>query len=58
MNLVDAWVTEIVGTPYEIYGKWWVPVVAVCEGISIYATIMCYTKEESEKISVGYKFQT
>lgn len=58
MNLLDAWVTELYGSPYNAYGKWWVPVYADCEGVEISTKIMCNTKEEADKISVGYKFQT
>lgn len=58
MNLLDAWVTQIVGTPFKNYGKWWVAVVAVCEGVSLDTAIMCHTKEEAEKVVVGYKFLT
>lgn len=58
MNLLDAWVTEVLGEPYEKYGKWWVSVNAICEGTGIDTQIMCSTKEEADKVSVGYKFQT
>ena len=57
MNPVDAYVTNIIETPYFKYKKWWVKVEYECYGI--YKTeLMFTTKEEAEKVYVGYEFLT
>lgn len=57
MNLVDAYVTKIIENPYFKYEKWWIKVEYECYGISK-TELMFTTKEEAEKVCVGYKFLT
>lgn len=61
MNLLDHYVTEILGRPYrDDYGsgnyKWWLPVRAVCEGDTCETTLMFDTEGEALCVKVGYKF--
>lgn len=58
MNLVDAYVVEIKGTPVLKYGKWFVKVSAKCYGVEIETEIMCKTEDEAKKICTGYHFLT
>lgn len=58
MNLLDAYVTEILSKPYIKYEKWWVDVKATCWGQSFEHRIMADTLEEAKQIKVGYKFLT
>jgi len=55
MNLCDAYTTKILSTPYQKYGKWWLDVEINCYGRISNTTIMQNTKEEIDKISIGYK---
>lgn len=57
MNLIDCFVTQVVGPPEEKYGKWWVPVVYVAEGCPGKTNLMCQTKEEALKVAKHYVFQ-
>lgn len=61
MNLLDHYVTKIIGEPfYHDYGsgnfKWWLKVLATCYGTESETTLMFNTKEEALAISVGYIF--
>ncbi len=61
MNLLDHFVTEIIGKPYyHDYGsgnfKWWVKVKATCYGHETKNTLMFNTKEEADSVKIGYKF--
>jgi len=58
MNLIDASVTKLLSDPYLAYGKWWIKVSykawsdEECE-----TNIMFESKEDAEKVTVGYVFQ-
>lgn len=61
MNVIDAWVTEVLCEPYyKSYGssapKWWVKVKADDMGGTTTDTLCFDTKDESEQVKVGYKF--
>jgi hypothetical protein len=58
MNLVDAYVTEILDQPYEMYGKWWLEVVADIYGREGESKLMFNTREEAENVIVGHHFLT
>lgn len=56
MNLVDCYVTEILGEPYEAYGKWWRKVKYESWGSPSESKLMFNTKEEAEQVAVGHHF--
>lgn len=57
MNLVDCYVMEIIGEPYECYGLWCVDVkYASCGRVST-GTINGLTEEEARNVKKGYVFQ-
>ncbi|MEF3306650.1 hypothetical protein [Paenibacillus sp. GYB003] len=63
MNLLDAYVTEVLGTPrFEDYYKdegivWWaVPVKYNSYGVVSETELTFKTREEAEKVKVGYHF--
>jgi hypothetical protein len=56
MNLIDFYVTEIISEPYFEYNKWWLDVVAITHGVKSKHQLMFNSKQECDKIEVGYKF--
>lgn len=61
MNLLEHYVTEIIGEPYcHDYGsdhfKWWLKVKALCYGHECENTLMFDTKEKADKVKIGYMF--
>lgn len=58
MNLVDAYVQEILEAPILINGKWFLEVMADIYGIAGETTIMFNTKEEAENVTIGHHFLT
>lgn len=57
MNLIDAWVTEIMGEPYlSVFGKWLLKVKCHDMGGDGTSTLIFDTKEQAEQVDVGYKF--
>jgi|UPI0007605059 hypothetical protein len=61
MNVLEHYVTEIIGKPYyHDYGsgnfKWWLKVKAVCYGCDCETTLMFDTKEEADRVQLGYMF--
>jgi hypothetical protein len=58
MNLLDAYVTKIISKPFKDYGKWWVKVEYYCYSINSQTQLFFDTKEEAEKVEIGYKFLT
>lgn len=58
MNLLDAYVTKIMGAAELKFGKWFLPVEADCEGWPMKSELMFATKEEADKVQVGYHFLT
>jgi hypothetical protein len=57
MNLIDMYVVEVLGEPYEAYGCWWVKVKADGYGRVSEGTVMCETLEEAESIKPGFVYQ-
>ena len=61
MNLIDTWVTEVIGEPYyDDYGsgnyKWWLEVAYKDVGCTGTSTLKFNTNEEAEAILPVYKF--
>lgn len=61
MNLLEHYVTEVIGKPYyDDYGsgnyKWWLKVRANCYGYETESTLMFDTEEEALKVTKGYMF--
>jgi len=56
MNLVDCYVTAILGKPYFKYKKYWLDVEYNSYGQTDVTQLMFNTKAEAEQITVGYKF--
>lgn len=56
MNLIDHYVTELIGKPYKKYNKWWQVVRADSMGVIGVNQLMFNTKEEALKVKVGYHF--
>ena len=71
MNVLEHYVTEIIGEPYyvtEIIGEpyyddygsgnyhWWLKVKALCYGSECETTLMFDSKEEALAIQKGYMF--
>lgn len=56
MNLLECTVTEILSAPFEDYGRWWIKIKYDCYSVSSETHIMCDTKEDSEKVKIGFKF--
>lgn len=55
MNLIDAYVTKVIGVPYKMYGKWFVNVEVDSHGVTSLSTPMFGTQEEASSIKVGSK---
>lgn len=58
MNLVDAYVTKIKGTPEFKYGKWFLKVEADCYGRTTETELMFNSKEDADRVEIGYHFLT
>jgi hypothetical protein len=58
MNLVDAYVVEILDQPHEMYGKWWLEIEYTCEGRRGNSKLMFNTRDEAEDVTAGYHFIT
>lgn len=56
MNMLDAVVYNVRGSPYKAYDKWWVDVEYDSMGYYNWTSIMCNTYEEAAKIDIGYEF--
>lgn len=56
MNLVECYVTKVLSKPYKVYGLWCVKVEFDCYGHISEGTVDVFTKEEADKVDVGYKF--
>lgn len=56
MNLVDCCVTEIIGEPYEAYGKWWQKVRYESWGAPSTSELMFSTKAEAKSVVIGHHF--
>ena len=56
MNLIDNYVTEILGKPYYQFNKYWLQVMADGYGRISEHTLMFNTLKEVESVTIGYKF--
>ena len=56
MNLVDCYVTEIIGEPYFKYGKWNIIVEYNSYGVKGTTVISDFTRSKIDAIDVGFKF--
>ena len=54
MNVLDAYVTEIHGKPYQMYGRWWVSVTSDCEGRPTTGPLMFNSEEEALAVKIGH----
>lgn len=58
MNLIDAYVTQILSDPYQMYGKWFLEVEYTSEGRTGKTNIMFDTEREALAVFPGHKFLT
>lgn len=56
MNLVECYVTKVLSKPYKVNKLWCVKVEYDCYGHISKGTVDTFTKEEADKVDVGYKF--
>ena len=56
MNLVDCYVTEIIGIPYFEYGFWWQKVKFNSYGVIGETKFFDKEKTSFETIKIGFKF--
>ncbi|MCE1010023.1 hypothetical protein [Pseudomonas monteilii] len=56
MNLIDCYVTKILGEPYRKFGAWWVSVEYTAEGWQGTKEIMFRTEAAARAAAVGYHF--
>ena len=57
MNLIDCYVTKILGEPYRKFGAWWVDAEYESEGRPGKTQLMFRTEEAARAAKVGYQFQ-
>jgi hypothetical protein len=57
MNLVTCTVTKVLSEPYFKY-LWCVDVEADSWGCVQRTTVHCATKEQADKVRIGYKFES
>lgn len=58
MNLVNAVVTKVLSSPQIEFNKWWVDVEYNSHGRTSESRLMFETKEQAEKVDIGYEFDT
>jgi len=56
MNLINCYVTEVLKEPYEKFGKWWLIVMYDGYGKIDVTHLMFDSKEDAQKVTVGYEF--
>ncbi|WP_162998277.1 hypothetical protein [Pseudomonas monteilii] len=56
MNLIDCYVTKILGEPYRKFGYWWVSVEFESEGWPGTKEIMFRTEAAARAAAVGHHF--
>ena len=56
MNLIDCYVTKILGEPYRKFGAWWVEAEYESEGRPGKTQLMFRTEEAARAAMVGYRF--
>lgn len=56
MNLIDCYVTKILGEPYRMFGHWWVEVEHDSWGSASKTKLMFRTEEAARAAKVGHHF--
>lgn len=56
MNLVDCYVTKVLGDPFEKYGKWWVKVEFESWGRPGTTELMFSSEAEARAVAEGIEF--
>ncbi|HEK1684053.1 TPA: hypothetical protein SMR42_000358 [Pseudomonas putida] len=56
MNLVDCYVTKILGEPYRKFGAWWVDAEYKAYGKTNKTQLMARTEEGARAFKVGHHF--
>ena len=56
MNLIDCYVTKILGEPYRKFGHWWVEAEYESKGRTCKTRIMFRTEEAARAAKVGHHF--
>jgi len=56
MNLIDFYVTEVLGVPVLKYGKWFLPVKAESHGRESESELMFDTEAQARDVKVGHHF--
>ncbi|WDY60344.1 hypothetical protein [Pseudomonas sp. PSKL.D1] len=56
MNLIDCYVTKILGEPYRKFGAWWVDAEYESYGRISKTQLMFRTEEAARAATVGYHF--
>lgn len=57
MNKVDCMVLEVLSPPYAVHGCWCVDVKYNSWGSVSEGTVYVFSKEEADKVEIGYVFQ-
>ena len=58
MNLIDCYVTGILGAPYRKFGCWWVDVEYVSEGRPGKSNLMFKTESAAKAVAICHVFQS
>lgn len=53
MNVIDAYVIEVLETPVAKYGYWFVKAKVTAYGVESLHNVMCKTLEEAQSVKVG-----
>ncbi|CAB5577140.1 Uncharacterised protein [Pseudomonas putida] len=56
MNLIDCYVTKILGEPYRMFGHWWVDVEYSSRGSVTTTRLMFRTEEAARAAKIGHHF--
>lgn len=56
MNLIDCYVTKILGEPYRKFGAWWVDAEYEVHGRTSKTKLMFRTEEAARAAKVGHHF--
>lgn len=55
MNLVEAYVVEVLSEPRMKYGKWWVEVKVSSYGRESVTSLMFDTESETKEVGIDYE---
>jgi hypothetical protein len=56
MNLIDCYVSKILGAPYRKFGAWWVDVEYEAYGRTSKTQLMFRTEQAAQAATVGHHF--